>query len=74
MLLSLQTQVENGVTDLLESLLGNRVKAVVSNIEANPTVDNVDRIVLSCDTHQADLIIAAGGGSAMDLAKAASAR
>lgn len=67
------SQVENGVTDLLESLLGNRVKAVVSNIEANPTVDNVDHIVLSCDTHQADLIIAAGGGSAMDAAKAASA-
>src|SRR5699024_1229998 len=59
-------QVENGVTVLLESLLGNRVKAVVSNIEANHTVDNVDHIDLYCDTHQADLIIAAGGGSAMD--------
>lgn len=67
------SQVKNGIVELLESMLPNKVKAVVSNIEENPTVDNVDEIINAAKAHGADALIAVGGGSTMDAAKAAAA-
>ena len=38
------SQVKNGIAELLESLLPGQI-AVVSEIEENPTVENVDAII-----------------------------
>lgn len=67
------SQVKNGITELLESLLPNQIKAVVSDIEENPTIGNVDDIINAAAEHQANALIAVGGGSTMDAAKAAAA-
>lgn len=67
------SQVKNGITELLDSLLPGQIKAVVSNIEENPTVDNVDDIINAAAEHKVDALIAVGGGSTMDAAKAAAA-
>lgn len=72
-LVASNSQVKNGVSDLLKSLLSGKIKDTVSNIEPNPTVDNVDSIIEACHSFKADAIIAVGGGSTMDAAKAAAA-
>ena len=43
---------------------------VYSNIKPNPTIENVTSGVKSCKEAKADFIIAIGGGSSMDTAKA----
>src|SRR5699024_5708231 len=60
------SQVKNGITELLESLLPGQIKAVISDIEENPTVGNVDDIINAANEHGAEALIAAGGGSTMD--------
>lgn len=67
------SQVKNGITELLESMLPGQIKAVVSDIEENPTVGNVDDIINAAVEHNVDALIAVGGGSTMDAAKAAAA-
>lgn len=67
------SQVKNGIAELLDSLLPGQIKTVVSNIEENPTVGNVDDIINAAIEHEADALIAVGGGSTMDAAKAAAA-
>ena len=67
------SQVKNGITELLDSLLPGQIKAVVSDIEENPTVGNVDDIINAANEHGAEALIAVGGGSTMDAAKAAAA-
>ncbi|CAD2081454.1 alcohol dehydrogenase [Jeotgalicoccus coquinae] len=67
------SQVRNGITELLDSLLPGQIKAVVSDIEENPTVGNVDDIINAAVEHDVDALIAVGGGSTMDAAKAAAA-
>lgn len=67
------SQVKNGVTELLDSMLPGQIKAVVSEIEENPTVQNVDDIIRAAQEHKVDALIAVGGGSTMDAAKAAAA-
>ena len=72
-LVASNSQVKNGIAELLESLLPGQIKAVVSDIEENPTVGNVDDIINAAVEHDVDALIAAGGGSTMDAAKAAAA-
>lgn len=67
------SQVKNGIAELLESLLPGQIKAVISDIEENPTVGNVDDIINAANEHGAEALIAAGGGSTMDAVKAAAA-
>ena len=56
------------VTDVLD---GARLKYdVFSEIKANPTIENVQAGVAACKKSKADCIIAIGGGSSMDTAKA----
>jgi lactaldehyde reductase len=56
------------VTDLLEK---DGVKyELYSNIKPNPTIENVTSGVEACKKAKADFIIAIGGGSSMDTAKA----
>lgn len=67
------SQEENGVVELIESLLGDKVRQVVTGIEANPTLGNVESIVSAMYEYDAHAVIAAGGGSVMDASKAAAA-
>lgn len=60
--------VTSKVTDLLES---NGLKySLYSNIKPNPTIENVKEGVEAFKKAKADYIIAIGGGSSMDTAKA----
>ncbi len=43
-----------------------------SEVEPNPTVSSVDKLAETINAHSADVVIALGGGSALDCAKAAS--
>lgn len=56
------------VTDLLDS--ANIPYTVYSDIKANPTIENVQNGVEAFKACGADCIVAIGGGSAMDTAKA----
>lgn len=60
--------VSTKVTDLLTK--NNIPFEVYSNIKANPTIENVTGGVEACKQCGADFILAIGGGSAMDTAKA----
>lgn len=67
------SQIDNGLDRLVKSQLGDDVKDVVTDITPNPTLTDVQRIVAIMETHEADCLIAIGGGSVMDAAKAAGA-
>lgn len=67
------SQVKNGVVELIESSLGDKVRQVVIGIEANPTLENVESIASAMYEHDAHAVIATGGGSVMDASKAAAA-
>lgn len=60
--------VSKKVTDILDKA---KIKyAVYSDIKANPTIENVKNGVKAAKAFKADSIIAIGGGSSMDTAKA----
>lgn len=61
-------QVTKKVTDLLDE--ANLAYEVYSNIKANPTIENIQTGVAACKKSGADYIIAIGGGSSIDTAKA----
>lgn len=67
------SQIDNGLDRLVASQLGEDVKDVVTGITPNPTLEDVRRIVSVMEEHEADCLIAIGGGSVMDAAKAAGA-
>ena len=60
--------VTKKVTDLLEK--NNLDYELYSNIKANPTIENVQTGVEAFKNSEADYIIAIGGGSSIDTAKA----
>ncbi|MBR2431819.1 MAG: iron-containing alcohol dehydrogenase, partial [Clostridia bacterium] len=60
--------VTGKVTELLDK--GGVEYTVYSDIKANPTVENVQNGVAAFKASGADCIIAIGGGSSMDTAKA----
>ena len=60
--------IASKVTDLLDE--ANIPYAVFSDIKANPTIENVKAGVEAFKACEADCIVAIGGGSAMDTAKA----
>jgi lactaldehyde reductase len=61
-----------GVTDKVTSILDkeNITYNVFSNLKPNPTIDNVKDGVQVCKLYNSDCIVAVGGGSAIDTAKA----
>ena len=61
-----------GVTDKVTRLLdaANFAYEIYSDIKANPTIENVQHGVAAFKASGADCIIAIGGGSSMDTAKA----
>ena len=64
--------IKFGVTGKVTALLdaANFPYEVYSNIKANPTIENVQTGVAAFNNSSAYCIIAIGGGSAMDTAKA----
>ena len=68
--------VNNGLTDTLESILReNGVKyTVYDKTQPNPTVRNVEEALELYRKNNCDSLIAIGGGSSMDCAKAVGAR
>lgn len=68
--------VKNGLTNsLLEVLENHKIRyAVYDKTQPNPTVDNVEEALTLYHKNGCDTLIAIGGGSAMDCAKAVGAR
>ncbi len=64
----IQFGVTKKVTDVLDS--AGMAYEMYSNIKPNPTIENVQIGVAACRQSGADYIIAIGGGSSMDTAKA----
>ena len=60
--------VTGKVTDILDQ--ASLAYEIYSDIKANPTIENVQKGVAAFKAAQADYIIAIGGGSSMDTAKA----
>ena len=60
--------VTGKVTDILDQ--DSLAYEIYSDIKANPTIENVQKGVAAFKAAQADYIIAIGGGSSMDTAKA----
>ena len=68
--------VKNGLTASLEAVLqkGRFSYAVYDKTQPNPTVDQVEEALLLYRQRNCDMLIAIGGGSSMDCAKAVGAR
>ena len=68
--------VQNGLLDPVVSVLENKnlKYAIYNKTKPNPTVDNVEEALVCYYENECDTLIAIGGGSAMDCAKAIGAR
>ena len=68
--------VKNGLVAPIEDILKkNKVQyAIYDKTQPNPTVDNVENALTLYHKNKCDTLIAIGGGSAMDCAKAVGAR
>lgn len=64
----LELGVATKVTDILTS--ANISYDIFSDVQENPTVKNIQKGVQKCKEYGADAIVAVGGGSAIDAAKA----
>lgn len=64
---------ENGTVDELIKVAGGRIVQVSTEVEPNPTIQNVAENAERCRETGADCVIAIGGGSAIDCAKATAA-
>lgn len=64
---------KRGTTDLLRQLLGNSLVAVFDEVQPNPTFTSVKEAVNNLKQFKYDNIIALGGGSTIDTAKAVAA-
>ncbi len=61
-------KVATRVTELLEG--AGIAFDIYDDVKANPTIENVQNGVAFCKEHGADIIVAIGGGSAIDTSKA----
>lgn len=62
--------IENGLVKRLLDLSGGRIKTVFSKVDNNPTVVNVDECTEKIREVGAKFVVALGGGSVLDCAKA----
>ena len=60
---------KSGLADRIVRMSGGRVLAVTSEVEPNPTIQNIDACAERARELEAECIIAVGGGSSMDCAK-----
>lgn len=65
--------IQSGMADRVEVYGNGKVVGISSDVEPNPTLKNVADVVKKVKKAGADCIIAFGGGSSMDCAKAAAA-
>lgn len=72
-LLSSSFLLGHGLVDKLRQCAGNVIVDVSSDVESNPTITNVEDAVRRVRECNADCIVAFGGGSVIDCAKAAAA-
>lgn len=63
--------VKRGITDKIINLSGGRLKHVFSSVSPNPDVKECDQCAALMHTSGCDFVVAMGGGSVMDCAKAA---
>ncbi len=56
--------------ELVASVAGDHATATFSGVWGNPVVSQVDAGAVAARTHDADAIVAVGGGAALDVAKA----
>ncbi len=68
-----RTMAANGTVAELTARTGGLIVAVYDQVKPNPTVVNVDECAGLIRQTGADLVVAIGGGSSMDCAKAAAA-
>lgn len=64
---------KTGVADQVKEYADGRIIAIVSDVEPNPTCDNVDACAKVAREVGACAVVALGGGSAMDCAKSTAA-
>ncbi|SOC23454.1 alcohol dehydrogenase [Ureibacillus xyleni] len=70
LLIATNSLVKNGLTaDIVDKSAG-RIVGVVNGIEPNPTIENVEMCASQARELEVDYIIALGGGSVIDCAKA----
>lgn len=65
--------VQSGMAEKVNAFAKGKIVGISSDVEPNPTLQNVSDVVKKAKKAGADGIIAFGGGSAMDCAKAAAA-
>lgn len=63
-------QITSGLTEKVKSYAPELIVGISGDVEPNPTIQNVDAAATKAKAAKADCIIAIGGGSAMDCAKA----
>ncbi len=63
--------IENGIADKIIEMSNNTVNIVYSDISPNPDVTETDKCAEEIRKNKCDFVVAAGGGSVMDCAKAA---
>lgn len=68
-----RTMAANGTVEELTGRSGGLIAAVYDRVKPNPTVINVDECAELIRATGADFVVALGGGSSMDCAKAAAA-
>lgn len=64
--------VKRGVDGRVRALAGGRIAAVYSGVSPNPEASQCDECVELIRRHDCDFVVAVGGGSVLDCAKAAS--
>lgn len=70
LLIATNSIIKNGVADSLMFSSNGKIAEVISGIEPNPTVENVEMCAEKARELNVDYIIAIGGGSVIDCAKA----
>lgn len=65
--------VQSGMAEKLKTCGNGKIVEISSDVEPNPTLQNVSDVAKKVKKINADCLIAFGGGSAMDCAKAAAA-
>ena len=62
--------IQRGIMDIVGELTDGRRLSLYSDVTANPELDDIDKAISSLDGYPLTSIIAIGGGSAIDAAKA----
>ncbi|RUL49586.1 iron-containing alcohol dehydrogenase [Lysinibacillus antri] len=70
LLIATNSIVKSGVAEELVLKCKGKIAGIVSNIEPNPTIQNVEMCAQKAREFEVDYIIAIGGGSVIDCAKA----